>query len=578
MEPIVIRIICLFALTAAPWFAAQSATAADFSTSSGAAIDPSIMDPAPCSFEPPAPVTGSLVICGGGKLPDNVLNRFLELAGGKQARVVIIPTASALADGPEIEQKITFFRNANVAGLKLLHTRSRSEADDPQFGKPLADATGVWFTGGFQWRLADTYLGTAIEKLVHAVLNRGGVIGGTSSGAAIMSTIMIRRANPDPEVGRGFDFLPGTVIDQHFLKRNRQDRLLNVLASHPGFVGLGIDEGTALIAQGRRLSVLGDSQVIACLAPSQDRPMKTEVLKSGDEVDLIALSRAAIGRAKPRKQPADVQAMPRGTLMLASGDDLAPAVAERFIQAAGGPDARLLVVTTAEREPPNENEATGWLKTAGARNVKLVYACDRSEALRPAMLKLFADAQGIWFTGGRPYRLVDAYLDSEAETLFHKVLERGGVIGGTDAGARIQASTLVRGTPLESSEIAAEGYENGFGFFRDVAIDDHFSDPHRFEAMARLKQVRAGLIGLGIDADTALVVHGNELEVLGPHEVAVFDRREAPRDAQAGYELLHAGERYNLKTRRRVVAAETKPADHDVQQASASKDSGPDSR
>ena len=68
-----------------------------------------------------------------------------------------------------------------------------------------------------------------------------------------MSTIMIRRANPEPEVGRGFDFLPGTVIDQHFLKRNRQDRLLNVLASHPGFIGLGIDEGTALIAQGRRL-------------------------------------------------------------------------------------------------------------------------------------------------------------------------------------------------------------------------------------------------------------------------------------------------------------------------------------
>jgi cyanophycinase len=245
-------------------------------------------------------------------------------------------------------------------------------------------------------------------------------------------------------------------------------------------------------------------------------------------------------------------------------------VAERFVQAAGGPDARLVVIATAEREPPNKVEAIGWLKAAGARNVKLVYACDRSEALRPAMLKLFADAQGIWFTGGRPYRLVDAYLDSEAEKLFHGVLERGGVIGGTDAGARLQASTLVRGSPLESSEITAEGYENGFGFFRNVAIEDHFGDPQRFEAMARLKQGRSGLIGLGIDADTAVIVHGNELEVLGPHEVAVFDRREAPGDGQSGYELLHAGERYNLKSRRRVVAAESKPADDD-QQARASK-------
>ena len=138
----------------------------------------------------------------------------------------MIPTAMPLADRPEIEQKLDFFRQANVAGLNVAaHAFCAPKADDPNFGKPLADATGVWFTGGFQWRLADTYLGTAVEKLVHAVLNRGGVIGGTSSGAAIMSTIMIRRANPDPEVGRGFDFLPGTVIDQHFLKRHRQDRL-----------------------------------------------------------------------------------------------------------------------------------------------------------------------------------------------------------------------------------------------------------------------------------------------------------------------------------------------------------------
>jgi len=299
--------------------------------------------------------------------------------------------------------------------------------------------------------------------------------------------------------------------------------------------------------------------------------MKTEILKSGDEVDLIALSRAAIGRAKPRKHPADVQAMPRGTLMLASGDDPVPAVAQRFIQAAGGPDARIVVVTTAGAEPLSEKEATLWLQEAGARNVKVTYACDRSEALRPAMLKLFADAQGIWFTGGRPYRLVDAYLDSEAEKLFHRVLARGGVIGGTDAGARIQASALVRGSPLESSEIAAEGYENGFGFFRDVAIDDHFGDPHRFDSMARLKKGRAGLIGLGIDADTAVVVHGNELEVLGPHEVAIFDHRETPADAKRGYELLHAGEHYDLKQRRRIVATEPKTSDEDSQQANAAK-------
>jgi cyanophycinase len=243
----------------------------------------------------------------------------------------------------------------------------------------------------------------------------------------------------------------------------------------------------------------------------------------------------------------------------------------------------LVVVTTAASEPPSEAEALEWLKAAGARNVQVAYACDRTEALRPAMLKLFREAQGIWFAGGRPYRLVDAYLDSEAENLFHRVLERGGVIGGSDAGARIQASALVRGSPLESSEIAAEGYENGFGFFRDVAIEDHFGEPQRYDSMARLKRARSGLIGLGIDADTALVVHGNELEVLGPHEVAIFDRRGAPRDEESGYELLHAGERYDLKSRRRVAAAGSKPAGEeaaqkDSEQARASQGDGQNPR
>ena len=123
------------------------------------------------------------------------MNSFLELAGGDNARIVVIPTASALAGTPELEKKLTFLRHAKVAALSILHTRSRSTADDPAFVKPLERATGVWFTGGFQWRLADTYLGTAVDRLVHSVLDRGGVVGGTSSGAAIMSTLMIRRNN-----------------------------------------------------------------------------------------------------------------------------------------------------------------------------------------------------------------------------------------------------------------------------------------------------------------------------------------------------------------------------------------------
>ena len=100
-----------------------------------------------------------------------------------------------------------------------------------------------------------------------ALLARGGVIGGTSAGAAIMSRMMIVSGRTEAKLGQGFDFLPGAVIDQHFLKRNRIKRLLGVVRSHPDLIGLGIDESTALVVdvRGKRLHVIGNSYVIACV-------------------------------------------------------------------------------------------------------------------------------------------------------------------------------------------------------------------------------------------------------------------------------------------------------------------------
>ncbi len=250
-----------------------------------------------------APVPGTLVICGGGDMPEPVLRRFVDAAGGTKARIVVVTTASETADSPsEVEDDLEFWRSLNPASLTVLHTRSSEEANDPDFARPLLTATGIWFLGGKQAWLTDTYLGTLTERLIHGVLKRGGAIGGESAGAAIMSAVMIRRGDPNPEVGRGFGFLPGTVIDQHFLTRHRQDRLMNVLSSHPGLVGLGIDEGTALIVQGRYLKVLGDSQVVACLSPSADRPASVKMLPSGSEADLVKLSRAANSRKPAVRQ------------------------------------------------------------------------------------------------------------------------------------------------------------------------------------------------------------------------------------------------------------------------------------
>jgi cyanophycinase len=234
---------------------------------------------------------GALVICGGGGIPESVRDRFVELAGGRRARILIIPTAHQLADGPGAEAVLEPWREKGVTSVQLFHTRSRDAANDAEFVRPLSEATGVWFGGGRQSWLTEAYLGTEVERQLKALLDRGGVIGGTSAGAAIMTRVMIARGRTKADVTQGFDFLPGAVVDQHFLKRNRLGRLLSVLTDHPDLIGLGIDERTALVVNIRDqiVNVMGDSYVVACIPGPEGHPARLEVLKPGDEVNLVKL-------------------------------------------------------------------------------------------------------------------------------------------------------------------------------------------------------------------------------------------------------------------------------------------------
>ena len=225
------------------------------------------------------------MICGGGGLPESVRREFVRLAGGPKAKIVVIPTASSDADGPaaEVAEFLEPWNKMGAASVVLLHTRSRAKADDPAFSRPLEDATGVWFSGGDQSRVTEVYLGTAVERALHAVLGRGGVIGGTSAGAAIMSRVMITGGREKATVGTGFGFLPGTVVNQHALKRSRINRLLGVLADHPELVGVAVDESTALVVNQGRWQVMGDSYVVVCRSPGGGRPIRIDVLHDGDQ-------------------------------------------------------------------------------------------------------------------------------------------------------------------------------------------------------------------------------------------------------------------------------------------------------
>jgi cyanophycinase len=244
--------------------------------------------------------SGALIIIGGRTLPA-FRDRFLELAGGKKARIVVIPTANAKADQGTMLATYLFFKSQDVKSVEIVHTRDRAKAGDHDFIKPLTEATGVWLMGGDQSRLTGVYHGTAVEKELKKVLARGGVVAGTSAGAAVMSALMITGGTDSASVGDGFGLISGVVVDQHFWNRRRLNRLLGVLAKHPECPGIGIDEETALVVQGQTATVMGNGNVRACLCEHGTLPASIQVLKDGEKLDLAALTRAAQARIKRRR-------------------------------------------------------------------------------------------------------------------------------------------------------------------------------------------------------------------------------------------------------------------------------------
>jgi cyanophycinase len=190
------------------------------------------------------------------------------------------------------------------------------------------------------------------------------------------------------------------------------------------------------------------------------------------------------------------------------------------------------------------------LERAGARNVRVLPARELKDVDDPKNLDVLRQAKGIWFDGGRQWRYVDAYEGTRAEELFRDVLRRGGVIGGSSAGASIQADYLVRGSPLGNMEMMSEGYERGLGFLPGVAVDQHFSQRKRFPDMTAVVKTFPQLLGIGIDEATALVVQGHTGEVLGRGKVYFYDRGKPVKEGEPDYEAVPAGGRYDLKERR----------------------------
>jgi cyanophycinase len=269
--------------------------------------------------------------------------------------------------------------------------------------------------------------------------------------------------------------------------------------------------------------------------------------------------------------PAQVRGPVRGALVISGGAETSTQIYDRFIQLAGGPDALILVVPTSGTADSYDSTCAclAWLTKAGARNLKLLHTRDRSVANSDAFVEPLRRARGIWFAEGNAWRHQDAYLDTKVHREVLALLDRGGVVGGGSAGARIQSDFVpLRGQePTNGRSIPPDSWRRGFQLIRNVIIDPHVLVRNRQFDMIGFVNAHPNMLGLGIDESTAIVVRGDTFEVVGSSYVLVYDNHHVLRpeaDAAVGappglFYFLRAGDTYDMKTRQSVRGSSGRP-------------------
>jgi cyanophycinase len=253
---------------------------------------------APSLALPFAQASGHLVVIGGGDIPDEILSKTLSLSGGKSAKVVIFPQASELPDAGE--RAINLWKKAGAAQAVALTPNNADAAI-----KAVSEATLIWFPGGDQNRLTAAMEKTGVPEAIRNRYLGGATVAGTSAGAAVMSKIMIT-GDADlqsitvgaTKIAPGLGLSEKIIFDQHFLKRQRQNRLIGLVLEHPDYVGIGIDEQTAVVVDGNSFEVIGKSTAVIVDArkatienrspgqPAAARDIRMHVLTAGMKFDL----------------------------------------------------------------------------------------------------------------------------------------------------------------------------------------------------------------------------------------------------------------------------------------------------
>ena len=371
----------------------------------------------------------------------------------------------------------------------------------------------------------------------------------------------------DGDLQAGLNVLPMAVLS---VSDADDKRLLDAISAKGRTVGLQLSSEAMLVVRRRITQVVGEGTASFVLPAGPHHSVRRQTLTQRQQgqrapqflVDWTEWRRDSIDRTLP-KFPADEPPVPRvenGTLLIVGGGGMPAGLMERFVELAGGKEARLVYIPCTE-EPevsPQQGMVRYW-ERLGVKQATTVHTKDRQRANSDQeFLAPLKNATGVWFGGGRQWNMADSYYGTQAQKLMKDVLARGGVIGGSSAGASIQARYLARATPIENFRIMAPGYERGgLGFIGGVAIDQHFSQRGRQKDMTQLVNRYPQMLGIGLDEATAIEVQKSRATVVGRGRVFFYDRKTHTAEDDPDYVALPAGGVYELDKRKVLVMPST---------------------
>lgn len=515
-------------------------------------------------------INGTIVACGGGEIPAEVIALLVSSAKKKDSQSVVVrfEAATDLA-ADKIEETLE-----SASGLEQFTIQAEATWLPEGAEQAIESAQVVWI-------VADERLPRPQVKVLNAVLaaTKKMIAEGGLACLAGQSIEYLGKFKTQEITGGALDqdasnLVSDSVVKSAYSDKHHRKEILDLLALHPRAVGIGIERDTAIVLRKRKILVVGEGQATFCLMANEHKPLRIQHVKQAKSrranpyqtvVDLTAWRRDAIERTVepfPEDKP-PVPNVENGTLIIVGGGGMPQGLMRRFVEMAGGKEAKLVYVPCSESDKirGKQRVVEAW-KKMGVSSATFIHTKDRLKANSDEeFLAPLKDATGIWFGGGRQWNFSDSYYGTKAHELMKDVLKRGGVIGGSSAGASIQSAYLCRANPVANFDIMAPGYERGLGFIRGVAIDQHFSQRGRQKDMTKLVKRYPQLLGIGIDESTALVVQKSRAEIIGRGKVYFYDRNEPVIPGDDDYLAVGDGEAFDLAKRRVIAGVEKTDSD-----------------